>query len=111
MSGAFAQHFLDWATQNVTIEPYSSSDPYGANLYGAPVSIPCVIEEKIRMIRDVNGQERMSTTTLYLISDAPIDPRSRVTLPVMFQGAPKLPIGNVSNYSDQHGYSHTEVYL
>jgi len=110
-AGAFALRFSDWCYSRITLEPIDSSDAYGQSTYGSPIAdIPCHIEEKVRMIRDAQGQERASTTTLYVIG-GPIDPRDRITMPGSFKGPSQPPILSVSNVNDKAGFSHSEVYL
>src|ERR1051325_2155840 len=105
-AGAFALRFLDWCFSRIILEPFDSSDAYGQSVYGSPIAdIPCHIEERVRMIREAQWQERASTTTLYVLA-GPIDPRDRIAMPSSFKGANQPPILSVSNVNDKTAFSH-----
>lgn len=94
----------------VTVEAYASQDRYGKPAYGAAASYKAMVEQKVRQVRNLAGEEAVSTTTVYLDAVAAITPRDRVTLPAAF--SPRTPpIINVSRFSDENGLHHTELYL
>lgn len=66
----------------ITVEPLLGDGPYGEQ-YGPPVEVPCFLDRKRRLVRNANGDEVVSETTVYCPLDAegsfPTD--SRVTLP------------------------------
>lgn len=113
MAGSFATKFSAWCPFRAEIEPYTGSNDYGVSTYGAKVSdIPCMIEERIRLVRDLAGNERASNTTLYLLAAGAVDSRSKITMPTEYKGIANPPIITVSNFYDRTGeYSHSEVYL
>lgn len=109
-AGTFANKFLDWCPFMITVEPFTGVDAYGQSTYGAGTTYQCQIEDRVRMVRDVQGQERASTSKVYVIG-GPIDPRDRITMPNTFKGPTQPPILAVSNLNDKDGFSHSEVYL
>lgn len=65
----------------VTVEPYEGASAVGP-LYGAPVVVPCFLEEKTRLVRAPDGREVTSSSTVYCRLDTvTAPPESRVTLP------------------------------
>lgn len=64
----------------VTVEPYEGDSAYEP-LYGTPVSVRCFLEEKTRTVRDRQGQEVTSSSTLYARLGTVCPAESRVTLP------------------------------
>lgn len=77
-----------WKIHTVAIEPYEGQAGDGSQLYGAPVSVACLVEERVRHIRSTasqnsTGDEINSTATVYaeLEHAASAPPVSRVTLP------------------------------
>lgn len=111
MTGSFASEFLDWMTHQITVEPWLGSfDAYGQPEYGAPVTLSCHIQGRVRMVKDSGGNDRASSTTVY-IAGGPLDVHDRITMPSTFKGPSKPPIISVSNLFDHSEYSHCEVYL
>lgn len=69
-----------WLQHSVTIEPYAGSGAYG-DTYGAPVVIPCWVEQGRKLVRAEDGSETVSETTIYAQPGTTAPARSRVTLP------------------------------
>lgn len=71
-----------WLQHEVTVEPYDGNSGARGPRFGAPVAVPCFLEEKRRMVRAKDGTEVVSSATFYCRLDA-VDavPESRVTLP------------------------------
>lgn len=71
-----------WLQHEVTVEPYEGNSGARGPKFGAPVTVPCFLEEKNRMVRAKDGNEVVSSATFYCRLDA-VDavPESRVTLP------------------------------
>ena len=110
-AGVWALRFQDWANRTITLEPWEGAfDIEGKAILGAPVIMSCRIDSKVRMVRDFQGNERASNTTVYVLG-GPLDPHDRITMPNDFKGPSQPPILNVSNYDDVSGFSHSEVYL
>lgn len=71
----------EFLVHTVTVEPHLGESGYGGAIYGPPVNVPCFVDETTRMVRDSNGSETVSSSTIYAAPDAPITGGSRVTLP------------------------------
>lgn len=98
----------DMMPDTVSVEPFSGVDQYGAYSYGTAVSYRARAQGRMRMITDVNGEQRMSQVTVY-ISGTGIGPQDRLTLPARF--SPTQPsILSVQPVSDEHGTHHTVIY-
>lgn len=65
---------------SVTVEPYLGASAYGPR-YGLPVTVTCFLDQQTRMVRQADGTQVSSSSTVYapLATDAPA--QSRVTLP------------------------------
>ena len=78
--------------------------------YGTDVEYAAQIEQKARMVRDDQGRQVVSSTTVYLATTTEIKPDARVTLPSGF--TPRSPkIVTVERPSDEAGVSHTVLRL
>ncbi|MFF3622333.1 hypothetical protein [Streptomyces sp. NPDC002467] len=64
----------------VTIEAYLGDTAYGPQ-YAAPVTARAFVEEKIRTVRNKEGEEVTASTTVYLLPTQECPPESRVTTP------------------------------
>ena len=83
-------------------------DQYGQDAYGAPLSYRARVQGKIRKITTVQGEEAVSTITVY-VAGMGIVPQDRLTLPSPFVPAqPK--ILDVGIVSDENGSHHTVLY-
>ncbi len=77
---------LDWLAQvlpaphTVTVEAYAGSGPH-SDTYADPVSVPCFVDQKRKLIRAPNGSQVVSESTVYAPLDTVAPARSRVTLP------------------------------
>lgn len=60
--------------QSVTLETYLGSGAYG-DVFAAPVTVACFIEDATKLVRNSSEEEVVSTTTLYAaIAGAPAEP-------------------------------------
>lgn len=99
----------DFYRDTVTIEPFSSQDSHGQPAYGDPVTYTARVVGKVRQVRDVNGLERVSTATTYILDTVALTPRDRITLPSRF--SPTQPnILSIAQEPDERGWHHTVVY-
>ncbi|MFJ9645012.1 hypothetical protein [Streptomyces sp. NPDC101206] len=64
----------------MTIEAYQGETAYGP-LYAAPVAARAFVEERTRTVRDRQGEEVVTSTTVHLLPSQACPPESRVTLP------------------------------
>jgi len=65
----------------VPIEPWTGTDGYGRDTYGASFNLTCFKEDHRRLVRNDQGSEVLSETTLYANRGPSVPSRSRVTLP------------------------------
>lgn len=63
----------------VTIEPFEGSGANGP-VYGAPVTVPCLRDDKRRLVRGASGSQVVSSTTVYCQPGTVAPPESRVDL-------------------------------
>jgi hypothetical protein len=112
VAGSFATGFAPgWLMSQISVEPWLGTfDDYGRPQYGPAVQMACYVDEKVRMVRDFQGNERASTTTLYILG-GPLDPHDRITMPGSFKGPSQPPVIWVANVNDRNEFSHSEVYL
>jgi hypothetical protein len=85
----------------VTVEPYLGDSAYGPT-YGPPIeSVPALVAETIRTVRDREGREVTSTAQVIAGPDLDCPAESRLTLPsgrrtrvlsVAHHTAPGLPV-------------------
>ncbi|MFD2792581.1 hypothetical protein ACFS27_03370 [Promicromonospora vindobonensis] len=69
----------DWEDQTVTVKPYLGAGGNGP-VYGASYPLACLIDATVRLVRNPQAVEVVSSTTLHAsAADAP--PGSIVTLP------------------------------
>lgn len=62
----------------VTIEPYQGAGANGP-IYGAPVVVPCFIDDTRRMVRGPSGTEVVSEAAVYCALSTVAPAESRVT--------------------------------
>ena len=66
-------------THTISVEPYTGSGAYGST-YGPAVSVTCRVEDVVRLVRAADGDEAVSSTTVYCDADVVIPVESRVTV-------------------------------
>jgi hypothetical protein len=97
----------------ITITPWIGSDVYGAPLFGSPILVSGIVEERQYLRRLGNGQEvvqRASITILKPMTDngaaerrEPVDPRDKVVLPSGYTG-PILDVMGITDPSTHNPY-------
>ena len=93
-------------TQTITVEPWLSKDKYGQPSFGPGVARTCRIEGKNKLVRALDGQERVSATTIYVYGAAGIGYKDRVTLP---DGSRPIILA-VEQMPDDHGDYYEAIY-
>ena len=92
---------------SVTIESYLGDTAYGPN-YGPPEVIKCFLDDARKFVRDANGEQVVSETTIYIdliaanalgtpitaYSRVDIGTRKTTILSVKIQDTPNLPTPN-----------------
>lgn len=71
---------LQRAGQDITVEPFEGEGPFGAE-YGAEDTVRCLVEHKRKLVRNAEGAEVISETTLRMQLTETCPAGSRVTLP------------------------------
>lgn len=57
--------FDEWYVHTVDVETLTGGGPMG-DTYGAPVTVPCLIDEQRNLVRSRSGDEVVSETTLLM---------------------------------------------
>ena len=93
----------------ITIEPYVSMSGAGDVTYGPSYTLSCLIAGKVKMIRTVKGQEKISDTQLYLsgVGAESLAEDDRITLP----NGLRRQILTIAYYTEKGQQSLLEVYL
>lgn len=94
----------------VKIAPYSAQNKFGEPTYGSDVSYTAMVEQRVRQVRAMTGEERISTTTVYLDTTTALTPRDRVTLPSGYVPN-QPPIISIERLSDEDGLHSTVLHL
>ena len=98
----FEEEFADLMTDEVTIRPYLSQDAYGRPVYDDPVTYRARVVGRARRVTTLQGEDKVSTTTVVLLNSPGIDPRSELTLPPGF-APPSPPILAILRDKDDRG--------
>lgn len=72
--------FDDWYDQTVTVELVTGSGGMGET-YGDPTPLLCMVDDTVRMVRNSEAVEVVSSTTLQGPEGTVAPPGSRITLP------------------------------
>lgn len=100
---AFIDLFADCLGSTVTLEPFAGMDAYGMPTYGTAVAYPCRIEGRTRLIRTMEGLERVSTVQVYLQGATnAVSPKDRLTLSTDYI-PPSPPLLAVNTETDEAG--------
>lgn len=70
-----ADAFADWYVHTVDVDTVEPADEWGATPITSHKGIACWLEDKVQLVRDTNGEEVVSTATLWL----PLDKRDWFT--------------------------------
>lgn len=65
----------------ISIEPYAGNSAYGPVFGVAVAGVRCLVEEQNRLVRASNGDEVVSSTTVYCKPGTAAPAKSRITLP------------------------------
>ena len=106
--GTFSTDFADWRDYTVTIAQFTSFDKYGEPAYGTGTSTACYIEMSPKLVRNMTGQEVVSSARVYIVGDATITPLDKVTL-VDSSTPPILRVDHF--YNDKATLELTVIYL
>jgi len=66
---------------SVTIAPYASVNDYGEPTYGTGVAYAALVIQKTKMVRDQQGNQKLSTVQVYLDGSVTVTVKDKITLP------------------------------
>ncbi|WP_431928521.1 hypothetical protein [Nonomuraea jabiensis] len=70
----------DWLLRHeASIEPFEGDGAYGP-IYGAAVTVKCLVDDERRLVRDAQGAETVSDTTIFFPPGTRCPEGSRVTV-------------------------------
>jgi len=93
---------LSLMPDTITLEAYSTQNAYNEPTYAAATTHQCRVQGRVKMVRTVQGDEKVSTVQVYLATAAGVTVRDRVTLPTRF--TPRQPVILAVDYrSDEQG--------
>lgn len=99
--------FLDMMTETVGIKPWASQDEYTEPTYGASVNYKARVSGKRTMVRNAEGQEVVSSKSVYLGQYLDVTTKAQITLP----DTTTPPILSVKQSPDDAGGYATVLYL
>jgi hypothetical protein len=79
--GNFSADFADWRDYSLTIYPFTGYDKYGAPTYGTSVSVSCYLQYTPTLVRNMTGQEVVSSAQAYIVGDISRNVLDKVVLP------------------------------
>ena len=89
----------NYLRQKLVVEHFVDSNEYDEYTYSEPVEYRARIQQKVKMVRNTQGQEVVSNAQIYLEGKVPITVKDRITLP---DGMQPL-IQSISNTPDKYG--------
>ena len=72
---------LDMLTETITLQAFVGQDAYGKPQYGPAVQHPARVAYRVTTLTNAQGQERTSTSVVYLNGDVVITVKDRLVLP------------------------------
>lgn len=104
----FGNDFRDMMSDTITFKKSTSVDKYGKRTMGAASSpIICRVLTKPTMVRTEAGEEKVSSTTVWLDGVYGVEPEDEVTLP----NGKKPKVMTVERYTDETGPAYEKVML
>jgi len=89
----------NYLRQKLVVEHFVDSNEYDEYAYSEPVEYRARIQQKVKMVRNNQGQEVVSNAQIYLEGKVSITVKDRITLP---DGVQPL-IQSISNTPDKYG--------
>lgn len=103
----FVDDFLDMLVSEITYAPFVSRDAYGEPTFGSPVTYEARVIRKHKMVRNVEGQQVISTAHIWVGGIPFVSPQDKITL----DDGTHPPIIAIERFEDEIGPSHTVVYF
>jgi hypothetical protein len=98
--------FAEMFPHSVTIEPLAGRNVYNERTYGPAVTWKANIQGRMRLVQTANGDERVSSNTIYIFGSPHVGVEDRITLP----NGNQPQILSVATNADDKGDHHTVVY-
>lgn len=116
---SYEKGFDDFMPNEVTVDPWQASDAWGVHALStaARVSVQCRIEQNTRKVIDLDGNEILSRTTLFMKPTTTssgafeVHHQDRITLPSTAFNPQTPPIIVIERAEDDEGLHHWEVAL
>ena len=103
------EEFEDMMPHEVTVEAFKSRNSYDVATYYDPIRYRARVVLRRRAIKRANGDETVSTTTIWVSGSTGIGENDRITLPDPF--APTQPkILAVERLPDEAGHHHEVIF-
>ena len=103
----FVSEFGDLMTDTATWAAFVSRDDFGSATFATGTDLTCRLVRKHKMVRDMEGDEVLSTAQLWVLGNSEITPEDRITL----SDATTPIIAAIERFQDEYGASHTKVYF
>lgn len=110
MPAPIVPDLLDMFPDTVVQEAYVSQTGKGAESYGTPVNRAAHVSQRVQIVKDPSGQERVSRVMAILAGAFGSTPQDRYTLPARFNPNKPKAIA-VSHHTDENGPHHEVVYF
>lgn len=81
VTGTFSGDFADWRDYNVTYYPWTSYDAHGNPAFGTSSTVSGYIEMSPKLVRDMKGQQVVSSARLYLVGSTGYNVKDKFLLP------------------------------
>jgi len=94
----------------VTVEPFLTTDNYGNASFGTAVTFSARAVGTMRNVITPNGEEKVSTVTVYIGAAKVFSPLDRITLPIRFTPQ-QPPILSLRLLPDENGLHHTVIFV
>lgn len=97
----------------ITLAPLTGVDEYGAPTFGAAVTYPARVHERLERVVDFDGNETLASTVVWVAPHATsglpdgLSPRSQITL----EDGTTPPILRYSRIPDEDGEHHAKMWL
>ncbi|MBW2084438.1 MAG: hypothetical protein JRI54_00180 [Deltaproteobacteria bacterium] len=99
--------FKDFFPHTIVIEPFLGRNDYGEPIYGDATSYNARVVGKQKLVRTPSGEEKVSSSQVYIYEISNVSPEDRVTLP----DGSSPPILAVAKFPDENGDHHEVVFF
>ncbi len=93
----------DILNSSVTVEKVDNSDVRGGTTYQDPVNVACYIAGEQKMVRDLQGQEVVSTLSLFIADNVATKIKLKHTDRITLPDGRQPPIIAITPYIDERG--------